>query len=319
MTELIFYYRSISILAPLTGRDCQKASGLKGSYRISILAPLAGRDNQVIQQAGVANNISILAPLTGRDPRRRAPGPGSRHFNPRAPYGARPSASIRRSISFRFQSSRPLRGATVSFRPCNPSCVDFNPRAPYGARLAMSNATETPMENFNPRAPYGARRTKTIRLFRDDYFNPRAPYGARHFALRNVALSICISILAPLTGRDGRRKVQYGWQADFNPRAPYGARPNGVQSYTVNGVISILAPLTGRDPDGGIVVRRSDNFNPRAPCGARLWWFATSGYPSNFNPRAPCGARPHQAIKHPKQWSISILAPLAGRDGDLPV
>ena len=96
------------------------------------------------------------APYGARRPDRwRSCGPA--YFNPRAPYGARlvdgPGYPIYMGISihaphtgrdFRqlhimancsiFQSTRPIRGATVVWPIMRVSVVNFNPRAPYGAR-----------------------------------------------------------------------------------------------------------------------------------------------------------------------------------------
>ena len=78
----------------------------------------------------------------------------------------------------------------------------------------------------------------------------------------------------------------------FNPRAPCGARPEAYQD--------AIAPL---------------NFNPRAPCGARqgaVWLYRRDAL--YFNPRAPCGARPYRGHNPQCGKTISIHAPLAGRD-----
>ena len=84
-----------------------------GSKLISIHAPLTGSDRggKMLEHAV---HISIHAPLTGSD--RRALARPSRHkdFNPRSPYGERLPLS-RLSISqWPFQSTLPLRGATLS-------------------------------------------------------------------------------------------------------------------------------------------------------------------------------------------------------------
>ena len=58
--------------------------------------------------------ISIHAPHTGRDlPTASIPARPQLHFNPRAPYGARPDAQSCIVQEERFQSTRPIRGATV--------------------------------------------------------------------------------------------------------------------------------------------------------------------------------------------------------------
>ena len=80
-------------------------------YCISIHAPHAGRDDfnsfNVIQW----NYFNPRAPCGAR----LAPeelGPRKRNFNPRAPCGARQIFKHISASSYRFQSTRPMRGAT---------------------------------------------------------------------------------------------------------------------------------------------------------------------------------------------------------------
>ena len=141
-----------------------------------------------------------------------------------------------------------------------------------------------------------------------------APCGARRDFLATDELADLISIHAPLAGRDHYRRDNRYLRRDFNPRAPCGARHNWY---------------------GKIGVAEQD-FNPRAPCGARpVGSLGGMGY-AYFNPRAPCGARPYSSMIHctsvrfqstrplrgatvnfthkPSAVTISIHAPLAGRD-----
>ena len=60
-----------------------------------------------------SSDISIHAPHTERDPRFLAPLPPGSYFNPRAPYGARPEAAQESVEMPIFQSTRPIRGATL--------------------------------------------------------------------------------------------------------------------------------------------------------------------------------------------------------------
>ena len=81
-------------------------------YPISIHAPHAGRDAQLLIHIGGFLEISIHAPHAGRD-------------------------LVTKVMSFpimRFQSTRPMRGATWSGLPSEPEHQHFNPRAPCGAR-----------------------------------------------------------------------------------------------------------------------------------------------------------------------------------------
>ena len=79
--------------------------------------------------------ISIHSPHAGRDPLPRPVCKRHVHFNPLAPCGARPSPPDQQ---FRtvcpFQSTRPMRGETVSARRSGMGQDHFNPLAPCGAR-----------------------------------------------------------------------------------------------------------------------------------------------------------------------------------------
>ena len=82
---------SISTHAPLAGRDDKKKRWVL-DYLISTHAPLAGRDRWVSADARPTND-----------------------FNPRAPCGARPVLVVSIGIKvFKFQPTRPLRGATTT-------------------------------------------------------------------------------------------------------------------------------------------------------------------------------------------------------------
>ena len=84
------------------------------------------------------SKISIHAPRVGRDPAMSPAAPILQHFNPRAPCGARHGMILFSALSSKFQSTRPVWGATtISCAPCKLS-RDFNPRAPCGARPAIS-------------------------------------------------------------------------------------------------------------------------------------------------------------------------------------
>ena len=152
---------SISIHAPLAGCDVC-LSMLHSAATISIHAPLAGCDNQ---------DVLIVHHYADFNPRTPC---GVRlcvlcivhlfcDFNPRTPCGVRPYSSKSTSDTKEFQSTHPLRGATVRFvndyrrvlisihaplagcdgRMCfvKPDRADFNPRTPCGVRLAFSAST----------------------------------------------------------------------------------------------------------------------------------------------------------------------------------
>ena len=105
------YPFGISIHAPRAGRDLPSVTVIVMVLTISIHAPRAGRDIVPVAEY-LATQISIHAPRAGRD-----------CFWPASTETAR-----------RFQSTRPVRGATHFRRLAGQVFGDFNPRAPCGAR-----------------------------------------------------------------------------------------------------------------------------------------------------------------------------------------
>ena len=115
---------------PSRGATADKATE-RLRHEISIHAPHAGRDNST---GDVYDNceISIHAPHAGRDV----------ILNP-----------IPQEVAL-FQSTRPMRGATISLTLRRSAALYFNPRAPCG-RDRWPSPAPTSTENFNPRAPCG--------------------------------------------------------------------------------------------------------------------------------------------------------------------
>ena len=147
----------------------------------------------------------------------------------------------------RFQSTRPIRGATTATMTRYPTFFNFNPRAPYGARLLESSSflplyllfqSTRPIRGATPlylyiafptaisiHAPHTGRDGDNLApLTCFTYFNPRAPYGARRISLARKLVRV-----------------------NFNPRAPYGARLWLLRRVSRLFDISIHAPHTGRD------------------------------------------------------------------------
>ena len=157
----------------------EKVATVVPSTSISIHAPRAGRDGARGQRRCHPRPISIHAPRAGRDPHGMTRTPRRRYFNPRAPCGARPSASSPRTLRshfnprapcgarqrsvFRlvavveFQSTRPVRGAT-DVQKFSKEVVDISIHAPRAGRDPCPRTRASRGRYFNPRAPCGARR-----------------------------------------------------------------------------------------------------------------------------------------------------------------
>jgi len=164
--------------APYGARPgCVTGCGSVGS--VSIHAPRTGRDNQIEYINLASGCFNPRAPYGARLHTHNKPRDLS-SFNPRAPYGARRERrKFRCSEMARFQSTRPVRGAT-------------------GVSIVVSGAGW-----FQSTRPVrGATLRFRLPFFHPISFNPRAPYGAR----REIVVNRCprqeVSIHAPRTGRD---------------------------------------------------------------------------------------------------------------------
>ena len=147
--------------------------------------------------------ISIHAPLAGRDLFPLCQTILVCYFNPRAPCGARPSPpagpqtfsapiSIHAPLAGRdllypdakdtkslFQSTRPLRGATLHGRLL-PRTLVISIHAPLAGRDGRADTRRRGAWQFQSTRPLrGATPASLARYFERVHFNPRAPCGAR--------------------------------------------------------------------------------------------------------------------------------------------
>ena len=168
-------------------------------------------------------------PSRGATPLENGFYPGRGDFNPRAPRGARLLLPARTDTKRRISIHAPLAGRDSRLRPCPTGSTHFNPRAPRGAR-PVPPGTPRVTCSISIHAPLAGRdRPRSSKHHRRSYFNPRAPRGARRRTRwssrfwrtfqstrpsRGATTSTpggpigdCISIHAPLAGRDGHRGI----------------------------------------------------------------------------------------------------------------
>ena len=149
-------------------------------------------------------DVSIHAPLAGRDRMRKDLCKSGFHFNPRAPCGARRDRHLAITICATFQSTRPLRGATVKVMVGQYDTMAFQPTRPLRGATGGGGGLYPGLRHFNPRAPCGARLAPLLsRYYICTHFNPRAPCGARPWSYPYSIQYRLISTHAPLAGRDG--------------------------------------------------------------------------------------------------------------------
>ena len=146
------------------------------------------------------------------------------YFNPRTPCGVRPRRGNIPSPHFLFQSTHPLRGATLPRLYVTLGRRHFNPRTPCGVRL------------YHPQ-PEPNR----------GHFNPRTPCGVRQVAEWHRRQSAKFQSTHPLRGATSGSHQLLCCPAYFNPRTPCGVRLAGHILSPRQVDISIHAPLAGCD------------------------------------------------------------------------
>ena len=172
------------------------------------------------------------------------------NFNPRTPCGVRHD----RFLAFdrrraRFQSTHPVRGATLVFR-CSASRRGISihaPRAGCDYDVLRGHSRAGCISIHAPRA--GCDIEPNFFSFIPLNFNPRTPCGVRHGINALMQVTELISIHAPRAGCDlyvNRAPICARY---FNPRTPCGVR---------------------RERCDYTIVGDRDHFNPRTPCGVRL-------------------------------------------------
>ena len=282
----------ISIHAPHTGRDHSRTDKYGQSLEFQSTRPIRG-----------ATAWRALRPASSMYFNPRAPY-GARlaaslklyqrlHFNPRAPYGARHVAlyCIRYSYEisihaphtgrdaplwphmvtrWKFQSTRPIRGAT-SLPSGRKLYYVISIHAPHTGRDCGARQRGSLRGHFNPRAPYGARRPSRCRCLHRGYFNPRAPYGARHTKNVLSLYSSSISIHAPHTGRDGAKHNYYICSNKFQSTRPIRGATHRRGRQALQDHISIHAPHTGRDLADKTVCATLNRISIHAPHTGRDW------------------------------------------------
>ncbi len=103
----------VSIHAPRAGRDRWRSSGVEARSCFNPRAPCGARLWKVVIMSTIVI-VSIHAPRAGRDGDNYRDSKNRIGFNPRAPCGARPPINTSLSDCTSFQSTRPVRGATLS-------------------------------------------------------------------------------------------------------------------------------------------------------------------------------------------------------------
>ena len=171
----------------------------------------------------IATIISIHAPLAGCDRQLPAPLRRPSHFNPRTPCGVRLPKDGRRDRKNGFQSTHPLRGATVQNRS-NKIIPIISIHAPLAGCDVRIRLFQSRSSNFNPRTPCGVRPKYAAKPSDGAQISIHAPLAGCDVRCRPNSNPPAISIHAPLAGCDGVPFLPLWLLYHFNPRTPCGVR-----------------------------------------------------------------------------------------------
>ena len=178
--------------------------------------------------------------------------------------------TILTKLTTKFQSTHPLRGATIDIDGTSYTYT-ISIHAPLAGCDHRHFYYHTSGLGFQSTHPLrGATRSSHFISAVSLNFNPRTPCGVRLFCEYSFKCQQAISIHAPLAGCDQYILGQLGRYYQFQSTHPLrGATEVADQDHGKH-PISIHAPLAGCDHCKGTGFPVPRHFNPRTPCGVRL-------------------------------------------------
>ena len=213
----------------------------------------------------------------------------------------------------RFQSTRPVRGATRD-QEASPPSGGFNPRAPCGARHRLPSG-ERQNGGVSIHAPRAGRDSMhELSPSSVKGFNPRAPCGARPSIPFFSAASLAFQSTRPVRGATSSVFIVSAKYPSFNPRAPCGARRDLPIAAPFDNLVSIHAPHAGRDGLQAHSLVASSMFQSTRPMRGATLQLRPPHHHSRVSIHAPHAGRDRQSPIAADGRQVSIHAPHAGRD-----
>ena len=230
MQALLRAFLCISIHAPRTGSDCAACVAGNEPGNFNPRSP-HGERRKSYSAFNAYQRISIHAPRTGSDGLGVTGFSLARNFNPRSPHGERlvvtdaetgemlvkdvgisihaprtgsdDKRPTQPSLSVRFQSTLPARGATWIDWNNSERLKQFQSTLPARGATTGSSSTSMRRRLFQSTLPArGATMLSLTRFSSKSHFNPRSPHGERRTPCRQPSRLRAISIHAPRTGSD---------------------------------------------------------------------------------------------------------------------
>ena len=214
--------------------------------------------------------------------------------------------------SAKFQSTHPLRGATLIAGQLLERKWDFNPRTPCGVRHQIHGQTGD-LKHFNPRTPCGVRRDRTGGDCKPHGFQSTHPLRGATYLVACGIFEGNISIHAPLAGCDGYA-VLYGDEAAISIHAPLAGCDSELRKTEVKSKISIHAPLAGCDAMTSASCTTWRRFQSTHPLRGATYARGDVLDALGISIHAPLAGCDASYMDGDDACGISIHAPLAGCD-----
>ena len=258
--------------------------------------------------------ISIHAPRAGCDDSTNCSPSWARNFNPRTPCGVRPQLVGGSQDDLLISIHAPRAGCDCDRRIAERAREQFQSTHPVRGATLLGSLGRAVIWHFNPRTPCGVRPGLARQPWRDAGFQSTHPVRGATSTVMEIATAIQqISIHAPRAGCDVRT-IGSEYTAGISIHAPRAGCDTCIlarlniwrkfqSTHPVRGATAVFAPKLNRwrfqstHPVRGAtktvtVFRRFlKNFNPRTPCGVRRVIKHEIIKQENFNPRTPCGVR----------------------------
>ena len=211
-------------------------------------------------------------------------------FNPRSPWGERPSGYRLCANIAKFQSTLPVGGATLI----------------HGYIIPRGKC-------FNPRSPWGERRQGCLYPPKSSQFQSTLPVGGATIYLERKLVKNDVSIHAPRGGSDGQFGRFCGKLSSFNPRSPWGERPGDKPRERLLILFQSTLPVGGATSNGSGLQALSW-FQSTLPVGGATWWFHTRSCVVPFQSTLPVGGATARKGGQGRREKVSIHAPRGGSD-----
>ena len=221
---------------------------------------------------------------------------------------------VREIMGRLFQSTHPMRGATVPLQ--GGACCQsyFNPRTPCGVRRINSTSTRHGWD-FNPRTPCGVRLGQNLDKSEDDtisihaphagcdlhglpnrqgrpHFNPRTPCGVRLHSRGKTAQFVTFQSTHPMRGATTLQFNAALGMVAFQSTHPMRGATELNTAFVELCRISIHAPHAGCDFPSCSRRYSLSSFQSTHPMrGATETLMTRQPVWGYFNPRTPCGVR----------------------------